>query len=152
MLATIRPDDWNVPLFLHLLGALVLFGSLVLAAYCLFTARRDGSLATARVGFRALLYGAIPSYLVMRVSAQWLLDKEGLEDSEAAWITIGFLVTDVGVLALVGATVAAGLAVRRAGGEGEVSASRGPAIAGWLTVVLIAASLIAVWAMATKPV
>ncbi len=152
VLATIRPDDWSLPLFLHLLGAMVLVGSLSLAAYYLFSARRAGSGDAARVGFRALLFAAVPSFLVMRISAQWLLDKEGLEDSEAAWVTIGFLVTDAGALALVAATVAAGLAVRRAGAGGDVASSRGPAIAAWLTLLLIAAYVVAIWAMATKPV
>src|SRR5687767_952218 len=30
LLGAIRPDDWDLPLFLHILGAMVLVGSLVL--------------------------------------------------------------------------------------------------------------------------
>jgi uncharacterized membrane protein len=147
-LATIRPDDWNLPLFLHILGALCTVGALSAAAYYLFRARRDASAALIKVGFRNLLLGAIPSYLVMRIAAQWLLSKEGLEDSEDAWITIGFIVTDVGLLLLLTATIAAGIAARRA--EGKIGP--GPAIAAWCCTALLLAYTVAVWAMATKPV
>ena len=112
LLATIRPDDWNLALFVHVLGAFVLIGALAVAASYLFAARRDGSPELLRAGYRSLLIGALPAFIVSRVAAQWLLSEEGLEDSEAAWVTIGFLSTDVGVLALIAATVAAGLAVR----------------------------------------
>ena len=84
----------------------------------------------------------------MRISAQWLLDEEGLEDSEDAWITIGFIVTDVGLLLLLTATIAAGIAARRA--EGKIGP--GPTIAAWCCTALLLAYTVAVWAMATKPV
>lgn len=148
VLAAIRPDEWNFQLFFHVLGAMCLVGSLSAAAYYLFRARRDASSALTRVGFRILLLGAIPSYLVMRVAAQLLLNKEGLEDSEDAWVTIGFISTDVGLLLLLTATIAAGVAMRRA--EGTIS--RGPAIAAWCCSALLLAYTVAVWAMATKPV
>ena len=32
VLAAIRPDEWNFPLFIHILGAMVSLGALVLAA------------------------------------------------------------------------------------------------------------------------
>ncbi|MGI9021337.1 MAG: hypothetical protein ACR2G3_11585 [Solirubrobacterales bacterium] len=145
--AAIRPDEWNLPLFLHILGALALVGAVTAAAYYLFRARRDSSPALARYGFRALLLGAIPSYLVTRVAAQWLLDEEGLTDSEDAWITIGFIVTDAGLLLLIAATVAAGIAARRA----EGSIGRGPSIAAWSCSVLLVTYTVALWAMAAKP-
>ena len=148
VLAAIRPDEWNLWLFLHILGALGLTGALATAAYYLFRARRDGSPALARVGFRTLLLAAIPSYLVTRVSAQVLLDKEGLEDSEDAWITIGFIVTDLGLLLIIAATVGAAIAMRRA----EGTSSRGTAVAAWACSFLLVAYTVALWAMATKPV
>lgn len=147
-LAAIRPDEWNFLLFVHIVGAMVLVGALATAAYYLFRARRDASPALARVGFRTLLFGVIPSYLVQRVSAQLLLDEQGLEDSEDAWIEIGFIVTDVGVLLIVAATVASAIAMRRA----EGTSSRGTAIAAWCCSLLLVAYTVALWAMATKPV
>jgi len=155
--AAIRPDDWNLPLFLHLLGAMVTVGALVTAAYYLFAARRTGSLDMVRTGFRTLLWVALPAFVVLRVAAQWLLDKEGLEDSEDAWIGIGFTTTDIGLLFLIIATVLTGLAVRRAGraqagAQAPGTVGTGTTVAAWLTGVLIVAYTVAIWAMATKPV
>jgi hypothetical protein len=153
MIAAIRPDDWNLVLFLHLLGAMVMFAALVTAAYYLFAARRDGSVELTRNGFRCLLYAALPSYLVMRIAAQSIASKEGLEDSDAAWIGIGYLTSDLGALAIVVATVVTGLAVRRARGTvpGSPMSPRDPALAAWLTGILVVVYVIAIWAMATKP-
>ena len=41
VLASIRPDSWNFPLFLHVLGAMVLVGGLLAGAVCLAFARGD---------------------------------------------------------------------------------------------------------------
>ena len=145
LLATIRPDDWNLALFLHVLAAFVMVGALVTAAAYLFAARRDGSLELTRAGFRSLLIAALPAFIATRLSAQWLVSKEGLEDAELAWIDVGFITTDAGLLVLVGATVAAGLAVRRAEGV------RGVALAAWLVALLIVVYAVVIWMMATKP-
>ena len=66
-LAFVRPDSWDFPLFLHVLGAMVLVGALVLALGYLASAWRGQSADSLRVGFRVLLYGAFPGYIVMRV-------------------------------------------------------------------------------------
>ena len=132
-------------MFLHVLTAFVMVGALVTAAAYLFAARRDGSLELTRAGFRSLLIAALPAFIATRLSAQWLVSKEGLEDAELAWLDFGFITTDVGLLVLVGATVAAGLAVRRAEGV------RGVALAAWLVAALIAVYAVVIWMMATKP-
>ena len=135
----------NLALFVHVLTAFVMVGALVTAAAYLFAARRDGSLELTRAGFRSLLIAALPAFIATRLSAQWLVSKEGLEDAELAWLDFGFITTDVGLLVLVGATVAAGLAVRRAEGV------RGVALAAWLVAALIAVYAVVIWLMATKP-
>ena len=151
-LATIRPDDWNLALLLHVLGAFVMVGALVAAASFLYAARRDGSLALTRLGFRSLLIAALPALIVTRVAAQWLASEEGLEDSDATWITVGYMSTDPGLLFLLAATVAAGLAVRRANGaEAGGDAGRGVTLAAGLVTVLIAVYAVVIWIMATKP-
>lgn len=38
MLAAIRPDSWNLPLLLHVFGAMVLVGGLVVAVAAQFLA------------------------------------------------------------------------------------------------------------------
>jgi hypothetical protein len=150
-LAVIRLDEVELPLFVHILGALLLIGAISTAAVFLFQARRDGSARLARTGFRTLLFAAIPSFIVMRVGAEWVSDKENIDpygDAPPAWIDVGLTVSDIGLLLLVIATVAAGLATRRA----EGSIGRGPTLAAWLLSLLLVAYTVAVWAMATKPV
>ena len=63
-----------------------------------------------RVGFRVLLYGAFPAYIVMRVAAQWIYSKEGLDDlpTDPSWLGIGFSIADGGLLFLLIATIVAG--------------------------------------------
>jgi hypothetical protein len=151
-LAVIRPDDWNLALFVHVLGAFTLIGALAVAASFLFAARRDGSVQLLRVGFRLLLVVALPALIATRLGGQWIASKENLEDSDLSWIETGYMSTDVGLLVLLVATIAAGLAVRRAaraGGAGDGGA--GAAIAAWLGILLIAVYAVVIWLMATKP-
>ena len=150
-LAAIRPDEWALPLFLHVLGAFTLIGALAMAAAYLFAARRDGSLELTRLGYRSLLIGALPAFLVMRIAAQWLASEEGVEDADLAWIDVGFISTDAGLLFLIAATVGAGLAVRRAGRSDGAVGGGGLALAAWLTSLLIAVYAVVIWVMATKP-
>ena len=147
-LAAIRPDEWNLPLFLHVLSALVLIGAVTLALLALAGGWRSGSAASARLAFRSLLYAVVPAWIVMRGSAQWLLSEEGLdgEDVELAWIDVGFMAAEPTFLLLV---IATAIAWRR-------SRSDGPGLGGRIATVLVAVSLIAylvaLWAMTTKPV
>ena len=54
MLALIRPDSWNFPLFLHILGATVLFGTVATVAIAGFASRSHaGYDAAARARRRA---------------------------------------------------------------------------------------------------
>jgi hypothetical protein len=87
----------------------------------------------------------------MRGGAEWIADKENLADSDEAWIGIGFMSADIGVLLIVIATVAAGLALRRARRDQGSTRGRGATVAAWLVAVLIVMYLVAIWAMATKP-
>ena len=144
VLAAIRPDEWNFPLFLHVLSAMVLFGAVVLAAVSV----GGNSQAGLRLGFRSLLIGAVPSWIAMRLSAQWIASEENLleEDVDApAWIDIGFITSEASLLVLIAGTVCAGIAARRGRGGGLRTA----------TVVLvgitIVAYMVAIWAMSTKP-
>jgi hypothetical protein len=144
VLAAIRPDDWNFPLFLHVLSAMVLFGAVVLAAVSV----AGGSQAGIRLGYRSLLMAAIPAWIAMRLSAQWIASKENLLDEDVevpAWIDIGFMTSEGSFLFLIAATVCAGIAARRDRAGGLRTA----------TVVLvgitIVAYVVAIWAMSAKP-
>jgi uncharacterized membrane protein len=154
MIAAIRPDDWDLPLFLHILGAMAMVGSLVTAVYYLFRSSRANSFEMLRTGSRWLIFGALPSFIVMRIGAQWIASKEGLEDSDAAWIGIGFITSDLGALLLIGSSIAAGIAVRKAAlteRDGAALAQRWTQIIGWLMSFLVVLYVVAIWAMTTKP-
>jgi hypothetical protein len=61
------------------------------------------------------------------------------------------MTTDVGLLVLLAATLAAGLAVRRAVRADATGGGPGTAIAAWLVTLLIAVYAVVTWLMATKP-
>src|SRR4051794_36782812 len=98
-----RPDSWDLPLFVHILGAMVLVGALTLSAVALIAAWRSGSASLTKLGFMSLFYGALPGYVVMRAGAQWIAHKEGLDndDVDLSWVNIGFSVSDMGFLLLI---------------------------------------------------
>jgi hypothetical protein len=150
-LAIVRPDGWNFPLFLHVLGAMTFVAVLAIVAVLLvIAARSDDRAGTLRFAFRTLLYGGIPSYVVFRVGAEWIASKEDLADSNATWIGIGYGVSDVGLLLLIVVSVLLGMASRRARRDPPTGARLvRPATA--LTLLLIVAYVVALWAMATKP-
>lgn len=131
---------YELSLFVHVLGAMVLLGSLLLAATSLAPSR-DGSV---RLGYRALLFAALPSYLVMRFAAQWVLDESGV-DEEEGWVTIGFITSELGLLLMIVATVCAGLSNRRGGRVGLTRA------AFVLSSLLVVMYVVTIWAMTAKP-
>jgi hypothetical protein len=150
LIAIVRPDAWNFPLLLHVLGAMLMVGALVLAGSALVVAWRDGSAAMVRLGYRSLLLGVVPSWILMRAGAEWIASKEHLENSNASWIGIGFSTADAGALFIIVATILAGLGMRRAARrEGSNGLGRASAV---LIGVLVIAYAVAIWAMTTKPI
>ncbi|HLM32897.1 MAG TPA: hypothetical protein VK285_02425 [Gaiellaceae bacterium] len=148
-IALVRPDDWNFPLLVHVGGAMLLVGSLVTVAALLLLAWRGDSPGLMRLGFRTLLIAALPSYILMRVGAEWINSKENIPD-ESDWIGIGYITADGGFVFLLISTILAGVAVRRAGRRPGGGNTLGRVVT-VLTFVVLAAYLIAVWAMTTKP-
>jgi len=150
-LAVLRPDDWNLALLIHVLGAMVLVGVLMLATASLAAAWNTGSGALTRLGFRTLLWAGLPAWILTRVSAEWIADKQGLNtDDPPAWVDMGYMVSDPGLLLLIAATVLAGIGARRAG-RGTGSAVTLDRIAAILLAISVIAYLVVVWAMTTKP-
>jgi hypothetical protein len=150
MLAAIRPDDWNLPLLLHVLGAMLLVGGLTTAVAALLLGWRRDTLTLSRLGFWSLLAVAFPSWWLMRLAAQWIYDKEGFGDIDPTWLEIGFVAAEPGGLLLLIAIILTGIGVRRLR-----RADGGPSllirIGAVLTTIVLAAYLIAVWAMTAKP-
>jgi hypothetical protein len=150
MLAAMRPDAWNVPLLVHVFGAMVAVGGLVTATAALSLAKGEARLL--RLGYFSLLAITLPGWIIMRIGAQWILSKEGWDDLPdkliPSWIGIGFLIADIGGLILLVSLIVGGIGVRRMRDGKGGGLLRATLI---LAVVLLAACLVAVWAMAGKP-
>jgi hypothetical protein len=149
LLASIRPDSWNFPLFVHVLGAMILVGGLLSGASSLAFARGDARFL--RLGYRSLLAVALPGWLLMRIGAEWIASREGWTKKgvpSPTWLDIGFVLADAGGIILFVSLIAGGIGVRRlrAGqGAGLLKATL------VLSIVLLGAYLVAVWAMSGKP-
>lgn len=145
LLAAIRPDSWNFPLFVHVLGAMLLVGAVTTAVVAQLTAAGSQSDWLRRFSFRTLLLGAIPAYIVMRIGAEWMYSKEfGDTDDEPAWIGIGYITADIGALVLLIATICAGIASRKSK-SGLARAS------GIIAAIALVGWVVAIWAMGAKP-
>jgi hypothetical protein len=149
VLALIRPGSWEFPLFLHVLGAMILIGGLVTSASSLGFAR--GDVRFLRLGYWSLLAVSLPGWILMRIGAEWIASREGWTKKgvpSPTWLDIGFLLADAGGLILLISLVVGGLGVRRlrqGKGAGLLKATL------VLSLILLAAYVVAVWAMAGKP-
>jgi hypothetical protein len=150
VLAQVRPDSWNFPLLLHVGGAMILVAGVLTAASALVVARGEGQLL--RLGYRALLVVALPGYIVMRAGAEWIADKEGFTAKgapEPDWLGIGYIVSDGGALLLIIALIVGGIgSSRMRKGEGGQGLLRATLV---ISIVLLVAFTVAIWAMAGKP-
>ena len=149
-----RPNDVDLALLVHLFGALVLVGAVVTAAGAAIVGwRREqaGDVATlTRFGLWTIALGAVPSWIVMRVGAQWVYAEENLDElaEDPAWLGIGFITAELGGLLLLIALILGGIGLRQSrsgGGGGLLKASA------VIATVLVAVYVIAVWAMGAKP-
>jgi hypothetical protein len=150
LFATVRADEQNLPLFVHVLGAMTVVGGLFAGASALALARGDERWL--RLGYWSLLVISLPGWVLMRIGAGWIYSKEGWDDVpdrfQPTWLGIGFLVGDLGALVLLVSLVIGGIGVyrlRSGKGSGLLRATL------VLSLVLLAACLVAVWAMAGKP-
>jgi hypothetical protein len=150
VLAAVRPDSWNFPLLVHVFGAMVLVGGLVTAASALSFAKGDVKLL--RLGYWSLLAVSLPGYIIMRIGAEWIYSKEHWDDVPDKlipdWLDIGYIIADAGALILLIALIVGGIGMRqlrKGKGAGLLKTTL------VLSLVLLAAYLVAVWAMAGKP-
>ena len=134
----------GAPLFVHVLGATLLFGALFAVTTLGFASNRiaeHGSLLRG-LAFTIMLAGVWPSYILMRVGAQWVLSHEGLDENTPGWVDVGFLVSDVGIVVLLVLTLLGWLGLRR------------PRVSMWfagLAAIYLVALGVAVFAMSAKP-
>jgi hypothetical protein len=113
-------------------------------------ARRNAGAAPvlARSAFRTWLFVVVPTFLLMRIAAEWILGRE--EDQlpnlgDKGWVGLGFGVADGGAVFLLLLGIAVWLYARRNGG------GRAGAVAIVLASVYLAALVAAWFAMSAKP-
>ena len=151
VLAAIRPDDWNFPLLLHVLGAMLLVGGLTCAVTALWLGWGRDSATLSRLGFWSLLAVAFPSWWLMFIAGHWIASKEGLDDLEPTWIEIGYITAEPGGLLLLISIIFTGIGVRRMRSAAQPGPSLLVRIGTVLTTIVLVGYVIAVWAMSTKP-
>jgi hypothetical protein len=149
IVATVRPDSWDFPLLVHVLGAMILVGGLLAGASSLALAR--GDVKFLRLGYWSLLAVALPGWLLMRVGGEWIASKEGWTAKGVptpTWLNIGFILADAGGLILLISLIVGGIGVRRLRAGQGATLLRTTLV---LSVALLGAYVVAVWAMAGKP-
>jgi len=151
MLAAIRPDDVNFPLFLHVFGAMLLIGALFAVALATVLAwkRPDDAPGLTRFSLRTLLIGVLPAYILMRIGAQWTeAAADYPDDFEPAWIGVGYITADAGALLILVSIVLSVLGLRKLRAGSGLGFGRAVGI---ISILLLAAYIVAVWAMSAKP-
>ena len=145
VLATIRPGAWDLPLFVHVLGAMVLVGAAATGVRAAFVSEPAAATGwAARFAYRTFLLAALPAFVVMRVGAEWIRTKEFGSGTDPQFVTIGYSVADLGGVLLIVGIVLSWYALRRSRPRLTKAAAIaiGVALVGWL---------VAVWAMGAKP-
>jgi hypothetical protein len=151
LFATVRADEQNLPLFVHVLGATILVGGLVSASAIMVLAKGDAR--SLKLGYWTLLAVSVPGWIVMRAGAQWIYSEQGWDDlpddfEEPAWLGIGWLTAELGGLILLVSLIVGGIGVYRMRAGKGAGLLRVTMI---LSLVLLAAYIVAAWAMAGKP-
>jgi hypothetical protein len=142
MLAIIRPDSWNFPLFLHVLGAMAVTGATAATFVGALSAQRWPWLRS--VVLKTMLAAVIPAWLLMRLGGAWADSRESIGD-DSTWLGIGYIVGDAGFVLLIAAAILSWVATRRPERGWPAKAVAG--IAG----VYFVALLVAMFAMSGKP-
>jgi hypothetical protein len=153
VLAAIRPDEWNFPLLLHVLGAMLLVGGLTSAVLSFLLGWRRDSATLSRLGFWSLLAVAFPAWWLMRIPGQWTGSRAGLDDldEDPTWLGIGYITAEAGGLLLLISIILTGIGIRRTRRADAPAPSTLVRIGGVLSTIILAAYLVAVWAMTVKP-
>jgi hypothetical protein len=142
MLAILRPDSWNFPLFLHVLGAMVVTGATAAAFIGAVSSRRWPWLRL--VVARTLFLATFPAWLLMRLAGQWIDSKENIP-GDPGWLGVGFLVGDAGFVLLIVAMILGAVSVRRPQRSWPIGA------VAVITGVYFVALVVAMVAMTGKP-
>jgi hypothetical protein len=142
MLAILRPDSWNFPLFLHVLGAMVVTGATAAAFLGAVASRRWPWLRL--VVARTLLLATFPAWILMRLGGAWEDSRSSIGDG-SGWLGTGYLVADAGFVLLIVAMILGAVAVRRPARNWPIGA------VAVITGVYFVALIVAMVAMTGKP-
>lgn len=132
-------------LYVHVLGALTLFGSMLTITVLAFAALGQSPERAAllrRVAFWMTLGAAVPAWIVMYFGGYWLLDHEGLDDNTVGWARTGILIAHLGAALLLLLLILGWLARTRP--------RLGPVLAALASLYLVALG-VAWFAMSAKP-
>jgi hypothetical protein len=142
MLALLRPDNWNFPLFLHVLGAMTVTGATAAACVAAVSSRRRPWLRL--VVARTLLLAVFPAWVLMRAGGAWEDSRSSIGDGKG-WLDVGYLVGDVGFVLIIVALILGAVGVRRPERRWPIQA------VAVITGVYFVALLVAMFAMTGKP-
>jgi hypothetical protein len=107
-----------------------------------------------RLGYFSLLLVGLPGLILMRLAGQWLYNLQNWDDlpdqiDEPAWLGIGFVVADWGGLLFLLSLALGGVGIYRLRqGKNATGLLNATTV---ISLVLIVAYVVAVWAMTGKP-
>jgi hypothetical protein len=142
MLAILRPDSFDFPLFLHVLGAMTVTGATAAAFVGAISERRWPWLRL--VVARTLLLATFPAWILMRLGGAWEDSRSPIGDGKG-WLGVGYIVADAGFVLLIVAIILAAVSVRRPQRTWPI---RAVAV---ITGAYLLALLVAMFAMTGKP-
>jgi len=168
-LAAIRPDNWNFPLLIHLIGVMILVGGMLTTATALVLARGDER--KLKLGYYSLLFVAFPGMILTKLGATLIWSKESPHSLIGAafphrddpnWIMIGGTVLDGGGGLLVLGLILGWFGLRRMDGRENDFLAKVPVLKKMtgetllrlttiISVVLLAGYVAVIWAMGAKP-
>jgi hypothetical protein len=145
-----QTHGYDLAVFVHVAGAMILMGGLVTAAGAGVVGWRDTAGGLRRLGALTLFAVALPGWIIMRVGAEWAYTKGPWDDlkNDPTWLGIGYITADLGGLLLLVALILGGIGVRRARGGGGAGLLRASTV---LAAVIIAVYVVTIWAMGGKP-
>jgi hypothetical protein len=130
--------------FVHVFGALALFGGALTVAIVSLAALRipAHALLLRRIAFWTTLVLMVPAWILMYFGGYWLLSHEGLDESTLGWAEAGIHLAEVAAALTIILLILSGLARRRP--------RLGPWLAGVATLYALALA-VAWFFMSAKP-
>ena len=114
VIAFVRPDSWNFPLFVHIVGATILVGGLLTERDRAGRSRK-ATRSCSGSGTGRCWAVSLPGYVIMRIGAEWIYAKENWDDVPdsliPAWLEIGYIIADLGAVVLLIALIVGGIGV-----------------------------------------